>query len=104
MSIFHCVQTLGNHEFDDSIEGIAPFLDVIKSPIVLANIDTTNEPTLQGKFQNSTVLQRGNRRIGIIGVLTSDTQVKKIVETIHSLFIIYKYFFFHIRNSRKLAN
>lgn len=80
MSIFHCVQTLGNHEFDDSIEGIAPFLDVIKTPIVLANVDTANEPTLQGKFQNSTILQRGNRRIGIIGVLTRDTQVRFMCE------------------------
>lgn len=68
-------QTLGNHEFDDSINGIAPFLDVIKAPVVLANIDATNEPTLQGKFQNSTILWRGNQRIGVIGVLTRDTMV-----------------------------
>lgn len=52
-----------------------PFLDVINVPVVLTNIDATNEPALQGKFQNSTILQRGKQRIGVIGVLTRDTIV-----------------------------
>lgn len=73
---YFLVQTLGNHEFDNYIDGITPFLDVIKTPIVLANVDTADEPDMQGKFQNFTILERGGRRIGVIGVLTRDTQVR----------------------------
>lgn len=54
---------------------MVPFLDTIQSPIVLANVDLTEEPQLQGKFLNSTILIRNGRRIGIIGVIAADTNV-----------------------------
>lgn len=69
------LQTLGNHEFDDYINGLVPFLNTIKTPVVLANVDASNEPAIQGKFQNSTIIQRGNQQIGVIGILTQDTLV-----------------------------
>lgn len=79
LSAAFLLQTLGNHEFDDNIEGVAPFLNAINSPLVLANVDTTDEPALQGKFPNSTILERAGRRIGVIGVLTRDTQVGHVI-------------------------
>nr|B3A0N5.1 RecName: Full=Apyrase; AltName: Full=ATP-diphosphatase; Short=ADPase; AltName: Full=ATP-diphosphohydrolase; AltName: Full=Adenosine diphosphatase; AltName: Allergen=Tab y 1; Flags: Precursor [Tabanus yao]ADX78255.1 Tab y 3 allergen [Tabanus yao] len=65
--------TLGNHEFDDKIEGIVPFLEVIKTPIVVANIDDSLEPTFKGKYTKSVVLERGGRKIGIVGVIAQNT-------------------------------
>lgn len=71
-------QTIGNHEFDYKVEGVIPFLDVIESPIVLANVDVSEEPQLIGKFRNSTVLTRANRTIGIIGVINYKTNVNTL--------------------------
>lgn len=42
-----CSQTLGNHEFDNNVAGIVPFLKNVKSPVVVANIDSSEEPTMQ---------------------------------------------------------
>uniref|UniRef100_A0A182SZ83 Calcineurin-like phosphoesterase domain-containing protein n=1 Tax=Anopheles maculatus TaxID=74869 RepID=A0A182SZ83_9DIPT len=61
--------TLGNHEFDHGVEGLVPFLEAIHSPMVVANIDDRDEPTLQGMYQKSVVLDRGGRKIGVIGVI-----------------------------------
>lgn len=75
MCLFFFKQTIGNHEFDHGTEDLVPFLDSIESPLVLANVDFTHEPQLQGKFLNSTVLLRDGRKIGIIGVIANDTYV-----------------------------
>lgn len=40
-------QTIGNHEFDDDIEGVVPFLKMVKAPVVVTNIDASEEPTMQ---------------------------------------------------------
>lgn len=68
-------QTLGNHEFDDGIDGLVPFLKSINIPIVVANLNDTSEPKLRGLYRKSIVISRGGRKIGIIGVLTSNTMV-----------------------------
>lgn len=70
------MQTIGNHEFDHGPKELVPFLDTIQSPLVLANVDFTDEPQLQGKFSNSYVITRGGRKIGIIGIIASDTNVR----------------------------
>lgn len=54
---------------------MAQFLNAIESPMILANADFTEEPLLQGKFSNSIVIVRNGRKIGIIGVIASDTNV-----------------------------
>ncbi|XP_055907438.1 apyrase-like [Eupeodes corollae] len=61
--------TIGNHEFDHKIEGLVPFLETINSPMVAANIDASEEPTMQGLYQNSIIIERSGRKIGIIGVV-----------------------------------
>lgn len=44
---FSFFQTLGNHEFDNDVEGVVPFLKMVKAPVVVTNIDATEEPTMQ---------------------------------------------------------
>ncbi|XP_023287861.1 apyrase [Orussus abietinus] len=69
----HDALTLGNHEFDDKIPGVVPFLKMIDAPVVVANIDATDEPDMKGLYKNSTVLERGGRKIGVIGAIISST-------------------------------
>uniref|UniRef100_A0A9I3EHZ0 Apyrase n=1 Tax=Anopheles dirus TaxID=7168 RepID=A0A9I3EHZ0_9DIPT len=64
--------TIGNHEFDNGVEGVVPFLETIKSPVLLVNVDNSMEPEFN-RFNKSLVLERGGRRIGVIGVILSTT-------------------------------
>lgn len=41
--------------------------------MVVSNIDVTEESSLIGKYQETLILERGNRKIGMIGVITKDT-------------------------------
>ncbi|XP_055853698.1 apyrase-like [Episyrphus balteatus] len=61
--------TIGNHEFDHKIEGLVPFLETINSPMLAANIDDSEEPTMQGLYEKSMIIERNGRKIGIIGVV-----------------------------------
>lgn len=72
--------TLGNHEFDHGIDGVVPFLDTIKSPVVIANLDDSKEPRMQGKYRKSVVIQREGVRIGIIGVIHHLTNTLSMTE------------------------
>uniref|UniRef100_A0A0K8V9W0 apyrase n=1 Tax=Bactrocera latifrons TaxID=174628 RepID=A0A0K8V9W0_BACLA len=65
--------TLGNHEFDHGIEGVVPFLESINSPMLVANMDARDEPDMQGKYQKSIIIERSNRKIGVIGVILETT-------------------------------
>ncbi|XP_045479612.1 apyrase-like [Harmonia axyridis] len=60
---------LGNHEFDDGIAGVVPFMQMMKAPIVLSNVDDMFEPTFQGLYKKSVVVERNGKKIGIIGVI-----------------------------------
>ena len=65
--------TLGNHEFDDGVRGLVPFLQNQTTPCVVSNIDIRDTPEMRGLCQPSVVVTVGNRRIGIIGYLTRET-------------------------------
>lgn len=45
-----CPQALGNHEFDDHVGGLVPFLKNVSFPVVAANIGLSKEAALKGKF------------------------------------------------------
>uniref|UniRef100_A0A182NS57 Apyrase n=1 Tax=Anopheles dirus TaxID=7168 RepID=A0A182NS57_9DIPT len=77
--------TLGNHEFDHGVEGLVPFLEAINSSMVVANLDDREEPTLQGKYQRSVILERGGRRIGVIGVIHHATDTLSMTERVRFL-------------------
>ncbi|CAG9568171.1 unnamed protein product [Danaus chrysippus] len=71
--IHHDAHVLGNHEFDNGIEGLVPYLQHLKSQVVTANIIDDDEPTIQGLYKPSIVVEKGGRKIGIIGVIISST-------------------------------
>lgn len=68
--------SLGNHEFDENVEGLIPFLNEVDFPVLASNLDLAKVPQLANtkSFAKYTVLQSGNTKIGIIGYLTPDTK------------------------------
>ncbi|MGG5823350.1 bifunctional metallophosphatase/5'-nucleotidase [Falsiroseomonas sp. HW251] len=64
---------LGNHEFDHGPENLARYLDILRKPIVAANLDTSAEPALDGKVRPAVELTRGGQRVVVIGLITETT-------------------------------
>ncbi|XP_045770763.1 apyrase-like [Maniola jurtina] len=71
----HDAHAIGNHEFDDGPEGLAPYLRALKAPILAANMDSSKEPILQGLYRPHIIIERKKRKIGIIGLITPDTKI-----------------------------
>ncbi|KAH8399949.1 hypothetical protein KR215_004617, partial [Drosophila sulfurigaster] len=67
------VMTLGNHEFDHGVEGVVPFLQTINTSMLVANMDCAHEPTMEGLYEKSQIIERGGRKIGLIGVILETT-------------------------------
>lgn len=65
--------TLGNHEFDDGVKGLEPFLRNQTVPFVVSNIDIRHTPELSGLYRPSVVLTVGDKKVGLIGYLTPET-------------------------------
>nr|XP_029731857.1 apyrase-like [Aedes albopictus] len=69
--------TLGNHEFDHTPKGLAPYLaelDKAGIPTLVANLVMNNDPDLKSsKIQKSIKVTVGGKTIGIIGVLYDKT-------------------------------
>lgn len=51
---------------------------------MICNLDDSEEPTVQGKYQKSLIIDKYDRKIGIIGVMLSGTDV------INRNFILFK--------------
>ena len=68
--------SLGNHEFDDGVAGLVPFIQNATFPIVTSNLDLSKQPDLAAtKLLNSTVLTVNGTKIGVIGYLTPETKM-----------------------------
>jgi 5'-nucleotidase len=65
--------TLGNHEFSHRVAGVVPLLQTLISPVVVANIDDRNEPTIHNLYRKSIIIERSGRKIGVIGVIFRET-------------------------------
>ncbi|CAH2263584.1 jg10903 [Pararge aegeria aegeria] len=65
----HDAHVLGNHEFDNGIDGLLPYLEGLNCPMLGANVNTTFEPELTPYVKNHVVVERKGRKIGIIGIL-----------------------------------
>ncbi|MBY5335151.1 LysM peptidoglycan-binding domain-containing protein [Rhizobium leguminosarum] len=65
--------TVGNHEFDDSEDGLATFLDKVQFPVVTANVKATAASKLGDRIKPSLVLDVAGQKIGIVGAVTNDT-------------------------------
>ncbi|XP_034669634.1 protein 5NUC-like [Drosophila subobscura] len=68
--------SLGNHEFDEKVEGLIPFLNEVNFPVVACNLDLSKVPDLAAARQlvPSTILETQGTRIGVIGYLTPETK------------------------------
>lgn len=67
--------TLGNHEFDNGDEILADFISGLNFPVVVTNIDVSEEPLLAGKVENIAILEIGGEQIGVIGLVTSEADI-----------------------------
>ncbi|CUX48530.1 MULTISPECIES: 5'-nucleotidase C-terminal domain-containing protein [Rhizobium/Agrobacterium group] len=65
--------TVGNHEFDDSEDGLAGFLDKVQFPVVTANVVATATSKIGDRVKPSIVLEVGGQKIGIVGAVANDT-------------------------------
>ena len=65
--------TVGNHEFDDSEDGLATFLDKVQFPVVTANIAASASSKIGDRIKPFIVLNQGGQGIGIVGAVANDT-------------------------------
>ena len=67
---------MGNHEFDDGIKGLVPFLNEAHFPVLIANMDAAKEPELANAkaLKKSVIFQLKGVNVGVIGYLTPDTK------------------------------
>lgn len=68
------VVTLGNHEFDNGVEELARRLKNLKAEVVCANYDFDGT-ALEGLVEPFTIIRRGGKKIGFIGLLTDIMEV-----------------------------
>ena len=66
---------LGNHEFDDSPDGLLPLAKKAQFPIVCANCDFSEIPEFHGLVKPYHLVEVDGRKIGIIGYVTPETTV-----------------------------
>ena len=57
---------------------MVPFLKEIPFPVLASNLDDTLEPSIQGLYKRSTVIDVGGRKVGIVGYLTTETMVSVV--------------------------
>ncbi|NWJ23494.1 5'-nucleotidase C-terminal domain-containing protein [Rhizobium sp. RM] len=65
--------TVGNHEFDDSEDGLAGFLDKVQFPVVTANVVASAASKIGDRVKPFIVLDVGGQKIGIVGAVANDT-------------------------------
>ena len=83
--------TLGNHEFDDGVAGVVPYIEHVqkgqwsngsdsghkRAPILVCNLDVSKEPEFHSGghpiINSSMIITRKGRKIGLIGYITPDT-------------------------------
>ena len=66
--------TLGNHEFDDKIAGLEPFLRNQSCPVVVTNMNVSLVPALAGLTVPSIKINVGDKVVGIVGYITPETK------------------------------
>ncbi|XP_033741400.1 snake venom 5'-nucleotidase-like [Pecten maximus] len=66
---------VGNHEFDNGVAGLVPFVDNVTSvfPVLSCSLDLSGEPRLREKIGKHVILRVGEQQIGVIGYTTEET-------------------------------
>ncbi|GIX11265.1 bifunctional UDP-sugar hydrolase/5'-nucleotidase [Elioraea sp.] len=72
-AIRYDAMAVGNHEFDNGPPVLARFAASLDCPLLSANVDAGEEPSLGGLIRPATVIERGGVRIGVVGLTTVDT-------------------------------
>ncbi|XP_037032583.1 protein 5NUC-like isoform X2 [Bradysia coprophila] len=69
--------SLGNHEFDNGVDGLVPFLNAAHFPVLAANLDLSKTPEMQNttSLKKSTVFDVNGVKVGVIGYLTPETKL-----------------------------
>ncbi|XP_047991993.1 protein 5NUC-like isoform X3 [Leguminivora glycinivorella] len=72
--------SLGNHELDNGVSGLTPFIANLTCPVLAANLILADEPALQAEhnLMNSIIFNVNGTKVGVIGYLTPDTKVLAI--------------------------
>eukprot|EP00794_Sanderia_malayensis_P019052 gene19052-20965_t len=66
----------GNHEFDNGVKGLLPFVQGVNFSLVCANMDVSNEPKWPQRnpgFAKSTVFNFNGEKVGVIGYISKET-------------------------------
>jgi len=66
--------TLGNHEFDDKVEGLLPFLRNQSCPVIVTNLNTSLVPQLDDLYVRSVVKEINGHMVGLVGYITPHTK------------------------------
>ncbi|KAM4633706.1 5'-nucleotidase [Polymixia lowei] len=67
---------LGNHEFDNGIEGLMkPFLQEVKCAVLSANVKADNDlaPKLSGQYSPYKIFNIDNQQVGVVGYTSKET-------------------------------
>ncbi|MBN1375487.1 MAG: 5'-nucleotidase C-terminal domain-containing protein [Dehalococcoidia bacterium] len=64
---------LGSQEFSGGPQGAANLVNIVKFPVLCANLDVTAEPSLEGRIKPYTILEYDGEKIGVIGLITPET-------------------------------
>jgi len=65
---------VGNHDFDDQLEGFLPFSEQVNYPLLGANIRSNDGSFLEGiHYNKSMVITVKGRQVGIVGYVTTST-------------------------------
>ncbi|KAJ1926865.1 hypothetical protein EC988_010268, partial [Linderina pennispora] len=62
---------IGNHEFDDGPDFVAKFFNLLRFPVVCANMDTSKNPNLAKIVKPYTIIDK--YQLGVIGYITNTT-------------------------------
>lgn len=71
-----CVQAIGNHEFDNGVDGLVkPFLQNVSFSVLSANIkaDKTMAPRISGYYLPYKIFTVNSEKVGVIGYTSVET-------------------------------
>ncbi|XP_028162109.1 uncharacterized protein LOC114354053 [Ostrinia furnacalis] len=68
--------SLGNHEFDNGVSGLTPFIENLTCPVLAANLELSKVPELEREtnLKNTITIDIDGTKIGVIGYLTPETK------------------------------
>jgi len=78
------LQSLGNHEFDDGVAGLVPFINEATFPVLASNLDLSKKKSLDiPNLKKSVVFDLDGVKVAVIGYVTPETKVRDYRVTIN---------------------